>query len=174
MFFNLLSHPEIGLYISLFITACFVIAFVLSYKNYGTNPSVFITSAVLFVNFAIANNALYVFLENPEPNIQNYYINWVGYNALSIIAIIVTHMIMRIRHHMVSVLSMYLLLVNVIMYLSMHIDIIINGNREPWLLWQLYTPVVNFSEMGLASILIIYSLYCLLHIKHEPVEQKGI
>jgi hypothetical protein len=174
MFFNLLSHPEIGLYISLFITACFVIAFVFSYKNCRVNPSVFITSAVLFINFVIANNALYAFIENPEPNIENYYINWVGYNALSIIAIIVTHLVMRTKHHVVSLVSMYLLLINVIMYLSMHIDIIINGNREPWLLWQLYTPVVNVSEIGLAAILIIYSHNCLINKKHEPTAQKGI
>lgn len=161
MFYKLLSHPDIGQYISIFITICFVVAFCLAYKNWRSNPSVFITSAILFLNFAVANNALYEFLAATEPDYENYYLNWVGYNALSIVAIITIHLLARIKHDKISVVAMYLLLINVIMYMAMHIDIIIQGNRQPWLLWSLYGPTVNLSEISTAILLSIYSAYAI-------------
>jgi len=173
MFYNLLSHPELGTYISLFITASFVVAFVFAYKNWRNSPSVFITSAVLFVNFVLANNALYDFIESAAPDYENYYLNWVGYNALSIIAVIVTHIFVRTKHHKLTITAMYMLLINVIMYLAMHIDIILRGNRESWLLWELYTPIVNMTEIGLAFMIISYSGYCLYRNKQGTQKEFG-
>jgi hypothetical protein len=173
MFFNLLSHPDIGIFISLFITASFVAAFAFAYKNWRHSPSVFITSSILFINFVLANNALYEFVESSNPDIANYYLNWVGYNALTIIAIIVVHIFVRTKHHKITITSMYLLLVNVIMYLAMHNDIILNGNREPWLLWSLYTPVVNITEIGLAFMLITHSVYFLYFKQHKTQKEIG-
>ncbi|NQZ24461.1 MAG: hypothetical protein HRT53_20745 [Colwellia sp.] len=158
MFFDLLSQPEVATTISIIIMLCFVGAFFCAYKNWRNNPSVFITSLALAANFVIANNALYEILGNPEVPTLDFYLKWVEYNSLTIIFIILSHLILRVKHHKLSVSIMYLLLVNIIAYLSMHIDIILNGNREAWWLWHAYTPVVNFTELLIAGSVIIYSV----------------
>jgi hypothetical protein len=159
MFFDLLSRPEVATSISVLIMLCFVGAFCFAYKNWRGNPSVFISSAALLVNFVIANNALYEILGDPKVPTLNFYLKWVEYNAITIIFIIVTHLILRVKHHKLTVFMICLLFINVIAYLSMHIDIILNGNREPWWLWQIYTPLVNTTELCIASSVIAYSAW---------------
>jgi hypothetical protein len=159
MFFDLLSHPEIATAISIIIMLCFVGAFFCAYKNWRNTPSVFISSAALLANFVIANNALYEILGDPKVPTLDFYLKWVEYNALTVIFIIITHLILRVKHHKLTVFIICLLFVNIIAYLSMHIDIILNGNREPWWLWQIYTPLVNTTEFCIAGSLIVYSAW---------------
>jgi len=157
MYFDLLLQPETAKTISIIIMLCFVGAFFCAYKNWHNNQSVFITSAALAANFVIANNALYEILGNPSVPALDFYLKWVEYNSLTIIFIILSHLILRVKHHKLSVSIMYLLLINVIAYLSMHIDIIINGNTKAWWLWDVYTPTVNLTELIIAGSVIIYS-----------------
>ena len=151
-----LEQPNVAATISVFIMLSFAVALYLSYKNWKENPSVFIISATLFVNFFIANNALYEFLVESKPDID-FYLRWVQYDSITIIATIVAHYICKVKHHKITSMLMYFLSVNICMYLALHIDIIENGNREPWWLWTLYTPVVNCVELVIAFSIIIYS-----------------
>lgn len=159
MFLNFFEHANIVGAISVTIMFAFILAMFFAYKNYKNNASVFITSAVLVLNFVIANNVVYEMLELTTAAGPDFYLKWVQYNALSIIAIVAIHLALGVKHHKISLVTMYLLLINVIMYLSMHIDIILNGNRTPWWLWSLYTPVVNLTEISIAVIIIVYSVF---------------
>ena len=155
-FLNVLEQPNVAATISMLIMLGFVAAFYLSYKNWKQNPSIFIISAAFFVNFFIANNALYEFLVESKPD-NDFYIRWVQYDSITVIATILAHYICKVKHHRLTSILMYLIFINIAMYLAVHIDIIENGNREPWWLWTLYTPIINFVEIAIALIIIIYS-----------------
>ncbi len=159
MYLEFLSQANIVMAISIVIMLAFIVALFFAYKNYCNNVSVFITSSVLVANFVIANNVVYEMLAITAPAGPDFYLRWVQYNALSIIAIIAIHLALGVKHHKISLVTMYLLLINVIMYLAMHIDIILNGNRTPWLLWYVYTPVVNITEISIAVMIIVYSAF---------------
>ena len=159
MFVNIIAQPDVATAISLFVTFSFVIAFIVAYKNCRNNPSVFIIGAVLFVDFVLANNALYNFLaETVITDPESFYLRWVQYDALAIICTIVCHLIFRVRHERVTMVIMYLLMFNAGMCIAMHLDIIVNGNREPWWLWTLYTPCVHLIELTIAVSLIWVSI----------------
>lgn len=155
-FLDALSKPEITATISVLIMLSFALAFYFSYQNNKSNPSVFIISAALFINFVIANNALYEFLAERKPDVD-YYLRWVQYDSLTIIGSVIAHYIFKVKHHKLTSILMYLLLVNICMYMAVHIDIIEHGNREPWWLWTLYTPVINSVEIVIAFLIIFKS-----------------
>jgi hypothetical protein len=155
-FVDAVEQPNIAAALSIFIMLLFVAAFYFAYKNYNDSPSIFIISAALFVNFFIANNALYEFLTESKSD-EYFYLRWVQYDAITVIGAIVGHYMCKVRHHKITSTIMYLLFINIGMYLALHVDIVENGNREPWWLWSLYTPVVNIVELAIAFIIIIYS-----------------
>ena len=159
MFIDILEQPEVAFMIDLVTMLGFIIALVFAYKNCRDNPSVFILASILVANFVIANNALYSMILGPSEPDGNYYLRWVQYDSLTIIATIVIHLITRIEHHKLTKTAMYLLMVNIAVYMSMHIDIIVNGNREPWMLWTLYTPIVHLIELSISASIIGYFLY---------------
>ena len=150
MFIDILSQPEVATIISLIVMFSFVIAFLFAYKNWRKYPSVFIVSSVLFVNFILANNALYVLLAGSSAPDMDFYLRWVKYDAISIITIIALHLIFRVKVSLVAKVTMWLLLCNTVYYLAMHVDIMLIGNRESWLLWTLYTPTVHMVELVIA------------------------
>ena len=155
MYVDILAQQDVATTISIFITLSFTVAFFLAYRGWRDNSSVFIISAVLFVDFVLANNALYDILVATEiTDPENFYLRWVQYDALAIIAIIVCHLIFRVKLQKITMFTMYLLMANAVMYLAMHLDIIIYGNREPWWLWTLYTPFVHLVELIIATSLI--------------------
>jgi|GEM_PF-2017275 len=168
MLIDILSQPNIATGISIFTMLCFAAAFLLAYKNWRSNSSVFIVSSVLFVNFVIANNALFNLLTNSSTPDQNFYLRWIQYDAISIVAIIAIHLILRVKNSTTAKAAMWLLLSNSIYYAAMHIDIILLGNREPWLLWTLYTPVVHLVEVAIAATL-IYSTVT-NHFHNQPAK----
>jgi hypothetical protein len=150
MFIDILSHPYVAMTISLIVMFSFVIAFLFSCKNWRNYPSVFIVSSILFVNFVLANNALYALLADSSIPDMDFYLRWVKYDAISIITIISLHLIFRVKVSTVAKVTMWLLLCNTAYYFAMHVDIMVNGNREPWLLWSLYTPTVHIIELSIA------------------------
>ncbi len=151
MFIDILSQPIVATTISLIVMFGFVIAFLFAYKNWRKHPSVFIVSSVLFVNFVLANNALFALLANSSSPDIDFYLRWVKYDAISIITIIVLHLIFRVKVSVVAKVTMWLLVCNTAYYFAMHVDIILNGNRESWLLWTLYTPTVHIVELIIAT-----------------------
>ena len=150
MFIDILSQPFEATSLSVASKVCFAVVFLLAAKNWRHNPSVFIISSILFVNFVLANNVLVELLSEPSQPDENFYLRWVTYDALSIVSVILWHLVLRVKIEKITKVSMWLLLGNTIYYLAMHLDIIVNGNREPWLLWTLYTPTIHLVELVVA------------------------
>ena len=171
MYLDFLSQADVVKAISISITLAFIVSIVVAYKNCRNNPSVFIAAAVLAANFVIANNAVYEMLGFGPKQDLDFYLRWVEYNSLTIIAIIVIHLLTNIKHHKITVFSMYLLQINIIAYIAMHVDIIVKGNREPWILWQIYTPVVNVTEISIAMLIIAYSIN---YLRKDKTEKEGM
>jgi hypothetical protein len=167
MYFDLLNNLEISQILDITVTLGFIGAFLLSYKNWRGNPSVFITSVILFGCFVVANNAFNYFLasDNSQPD-YHFYLRWLEYDVLAIIAIIIVHLITRVKFHKVTSLTMYLLAINTITYLAMHIDIMVLENRESWWLWSLYSPSTLLVEF---AIIISLSAVSIFRIKENAV-----
>lgn len=156
MFYSDVDVVEV---IDLIITSSFLIAFLLSMKNWREHPSVFIVSAIFVINYVIAANIFQVLVDTGGTmDVNYYYLRWIKYDSLTVIAIIITHLVLRVKHSHAASLAMYLLMVNVFLYLAMHIDIAKQGNKEPWWLWDLYTPLINTVALSISSILIVSSL----------------
>ena len=160
MYFDVLSDQFIIQTISICITFLYLAAFILSAKNWRVSPSVFILSSILFVNFFVANNNLYglLFEERDIPT-EVYYLNWLRDDAISIIITILGHLILRVKVQTIVAVSMWILLINTVLYAAMHIDIVLLDNRtEPWWLWSIYSLVINTVEFLIATLIIIYQL----------------
>lgn len=149
----------------------FVVAFYLCYKNWRHSPSIFIVAAVLFVNFVLANNVLFDLLKNSSEPDYNFYLRWVQYDAISIISIIMLHLIFGVKSTVTTRVVMWLLFTNTLYYLAMHVDIIVNGNREPWWLWTLYTPTVHIIELIISLALIATSTISINKRNKQPAMQ---
>lgn len=148
MFIDILLQPDVATIISVISMVIFAVVFLFSAKNWRENPSAFIISSILFVNFVLANNALVNVLSAPTQPDNDFYLRWVRYDAFSIISVVLLHLVLRVKIEKITKICMWLLLANTIYYLAMHLDIIVNGNREPWMLWTLYTPVIHLVELS--------------------------
>lgn len=153
MIIDILSQPTVATTISVISMVIFAVVFLLSAKSWRVSSSVFIISSILFVNFVLANNALVEVLSTPTQPDNDFYLRWVRYDAFSIIAVVLLHLVLRVKIEKTTKICMWLLLANTIYYLAMHLDIIVDGNREPWLLWTLYTPTIHLVELSVAVIL---------------------
>lgn len=163
MYFDLLNNPETAQIIDLLVMLGFIGVFILSYKNWRINPSVFITSVILFGCFVIANNTFeYFWLSDNTQSDYSFYLRWLQFDVLAIIAIISIHLITRIRFHKATSATMYLLAINTVTYLSMHIDIMVLENRDAWWLWTWYTPSILLVEF---AIIITLATISILEIK---------
>lgn len=161
MYLDVLIDKYILQMISVIITLLFLVAFVLSAKNWRGSMSVFILSFVLLVNFFISNNSLIAMLigERDIPT-EVYYLNWLRDDAIAIIITIIVHLIVRVKIQKTTAFALQLLLINSAMYAAMHIDIVVLNNRtEPWWLWSIYSVVVNSVEFLIAALIIFYQLY---------------
>ncbi|KGJ87730.1 hypothetical protein [Colwellia psychrerythraea] len=169
MYFDLLNNPETAQTIDLWVMLGFIGVLILSYKNWRVNPSVFITSIILFGCFVVANNTFEYFWlsDNTQPD-YNFYLTWLQFDVLAIIAIISVHLITRVRFHKATSAIMYLLAINTVTYLSMHIDIMVLENREAWWLWTWYTPSILLVEF---TIIITLATISILEIKKQVISQ---
>ncbi|MDO6426194.1 hypothetical protein Q4489_04180 [Thalassotalea sp. 1_MG-2023] len=160
MYLDLITDKITIQALSVVITFLYLVAFILSAKNWRSSPSVFLLSCILFVNFFIANNSLYglLFEERDIPT-EVYYLNWLRDDVISIIATILSHLILRVKVQKITVFALWVLVINTVMYATMHIDIVVLNNRtEPWWLWGIYSVVVNTVEFIVAVLIIAFQL----------------
>ncbi|WP_281555900.1 hypothetical protein [Thalassomonas sp. RHCl1] len=137
------------------ILSMYFAAFLLSAKNWREQKSVFIASAILALNILITSDSFQIFIDMDTYAGTDFYLRWIEFESLSIIAIIIIHLLFRIPHSRVTSFVMYLLTINVFFHLAMHIDIIENRNRTSWWLWDLYTPTMNIVTLSIAALMII-------------------
>ncbi|WDD99864.1 hypothetical protein [Thalassomonas actiniarum] len=136
----------------------FLAAFLLLAKNWREQKSVFIVSGILLLNIIITAETFSIFIDMDTYSGTDFYLRWVQFDSLSIIAIIIIHLLFRIPHSRVASVVMYLLIINVFFFLAMHIDIIESGNRTHWWLWDLYTPTINIVRLSIVSLMIISAI----------------
>ena len=169
MYFDLLNNPDTVKLIDFLVMLGFIGVFVLSYKNWRVNPSVFICGIILFSCFVVANNTFEYFwlTDNTQPD-YNFYLRWLEYDVLAIISIITVHLVTRVKLHKATFAIMYLLAINTITYLAMHIDIMVLENRESWWLWTWYTPSTLLVEL---SIIITLATISILEIRKQVIAE---
>ena len=133
----------------------FLSAFLLSARNWREQKSIFIASAILALNFVVTGSTFQLFIDMDTYKGTDFYLRWIEFDSLSIIAIIISHLLFRIEHSRVTSIAMYLFTINVFFHLAMHIDIMESGNRVSWWLWDLYTPAINIISLSMATLMII-------------------
>ena len=158
-YFDLLSNPETAQKIDHVVMLGFTVVCIMSYKNWRVNPSIFISCIIMFCCFVVANNTFNYFWlsDNTLPD-YNFYLRWLQFDVLAIIAIISVHLITRVKFHKATSATMCLLAINTVTYLSMHIDIMVLENRETWWLWTWYTPSILLVEFAIIITLATISI----------------
>ncbi|WDE06199.1 hypothetical protein SG34_004515 [Thalassomonas viridans] len=147
----------IGIF-DLVVLLVFVAAFLLNAKNWREQKSVFIASAIFALNILITGDTFSIFIDMETYSGTDYYLRWIEFDSLSIIAVIIIHLLFRIEHSRVTSIAMYLLAISIFFHLAMHVDIIENGNRSSWWLWDLYTPAINIFGLSIAALMIISAI----------------
>jgi hypothetical protein len=142
------------------IVILYLCGFLMSYKNWRTQSSVFIFAAFQMANITFASNMFNEFVIQPkEIRVEVYYLDMLRDDLLTILAIIVTHFILRVKIHKTVSAAIFLLLLNSVLYLFMHIDIVILEHKSaPWVWWDdFYTYFINSNEVLVAFIIIVFS-----------------
>lgn len=75
------------------------------------------------------------------------YLNWFLYDLITILVISFWLLLKSIKFFTASIYVTTGLLLNACFMLSMHYDIFILGNREPWLLWSVFSIGVNLLDL---------------------------
>jgi len=75
------------------------------------------------------------------------YLNWFLYDLITILVISFWLFVKSVKLFTASIYVIAGLLLNASFMLSMHFDIFILGNREPWLLWSVFSIGVNLLDL---------------------------
>jgi len=75
------------------------------------------------------------------------YLNWFLYDLITILVISFWLLVKSVKLFTASIYVIAGLLLNASFMLSMHYDIFILGNREPWLLWSVFSIGVNLLDL---------------------------
>lgn len=161
MILESLQNVELAKTINSFIVLLFLWGFFMSYKNWRSNPSVFILASVFLASFTFGSNVFneYV-LHLDETPIEYYYLDYIRDDLLAIVAVMLAHFALKINVQKVTVITLSILLLNSLMYAFMHIDIVeLQNKTAPWTWWDsFYTVFINAIEILVASIIILHSL----------------
>lgn len=90
------------------------------------------------------------------------YFDWAIHDAITIVSLIIAYGIVRLS----SASLLYLitgLSINMLLMLSMHLDVYIYGNQEPWILWDIYLYSVNVIDLTMVVALIVDRDFLGLH-----------
>lgn len=112
-------------------------------------PSLIVTSGAVFISYFISDH-YYNFSTT-----RDFYLEYFTYDWATITFICLCHLIFRVQHHKASVYIYIGLLLNSLLFLAMHVDIVVRGNSETWWLWKLYSLGVNVLDFIMICALII-------------------
>jgi hypothetical protein len=159
MLLDSIANIELAKYLNYFIVILYLSGFLISYKNWNLQPSVFIFTAFQMANITFASNIFNEFIQPKEIIVEVFYLDMMRDDLLTMLAIIVTHFILRVKIHKTVSAAIFLLLLNSVLYLFMHIDIVILEHKSaPWVWWDdFYTYFINSNEMLVAFIIIVFS-----------------
>ena len=131
-----------------------VFVFALDIKRKTT---LLLSSFIMMVSYS-ASDYLFTWL-----SIENsVYLEWVLYDYATIFALFLTYSFIgkATRSFIYIIVG---LLINSMLSLSIYYDLYLNGNREPWFLWDLYTFGVNIIDLTMIIALIVDRDFLGLH-----------
>ncbi|MCF7501281.1 hypothetical protein [Pseudoalteromonas sp. L1] len=83
------------------------------------------------------------------------YFNWFLYDLITITVIVSWLYIKKVQYFTAVYYVIIGLFINACLVLSLHIDIYILNNREPWALWSLFSVGVNFLDILMIIAMIV-------------------
>ena len=155
-----ISNIELAKLINNAIIVLSLCGFLMSYKNWRVNSSIFIFASIQLANITFASNVFNEFvLQIKESAVETFYLDMVRDDLITIIVIIFVHFILKVKINKITTIAISILLLNSLMYSFMHIDIVILQHKAaPFIWWDdFYTVFINTIEILVASIIIAYS-----------------
>ncbi|TMO48218.1 hypothetical protein [Pseudoalteromonas ruthenica] len=106
-------------------------------------------SSVMAISYVVSDH-FYDFFSGAD-----VYLTWVVYDLVTLGLILPALFLGRKRVCAGVVYVLIGLVVNSILYLSIHWDLNIRGNTEPWWLWTFYSMGINLSDLTMIVALIV-------------------
>jgi hypothetical protein len=87
--------------------------------------------------------------------VVHYYPIWIIHSAVTSTAIILLHILLKVKFHHVNHYIIYSLLAITFLNLAMYIDIIVMGNKEPYWLWTVFSYGENMINIFMFSSIMV-------------------
>ena len=121
------------------------------------DTTLLLSSFIMMISYTVSDY-FYTWLSIRE----SVYIEWAIYDIVTIAALMCIYK--TINNTTPSFLYLIVgLSINSVLFLSMYLDMYIFKNQEPWLLWDVYTYTVNFTDLVMIVVLIIDRDFLGLH-----------
>ena len=121
------------------------------------NTTLLISSIIMMISYS-ATDYLYTWISYYNTT----YFDWAIHDAIAIVSLLIAYSIVKFS----SPSFLYLIVglsINMLLVLSMHLDVYIYGNQEPWLLWDIYLYSVNTIDLIMVVALIVDRDFLGLH-----------
>jgi len=101
---------------------------------------ILVSSFTMFLSYFISDDFFNLFA------LPEIYITWFIYDLVTLV--IILGFSYGLKEKVPSCIKYLIvgLTINSTLFFAMHIDIVINGNKERWLLWDVYTVAVNLVD----------------------------
>jgi len=136
MYLDSITGQLVGIFIEWGVLMAFL--FNLSTSINKVDKSPLILSAIMALSYFVTD----VIKLSDAP-----YLNWFLYDLITILVLSFWLLVKSVKLFTASIYVIAGLLLNASFMLSMHYDIFILGNREPWLLWSVFSIGVNLLDL---------------------------
>lgn len=151
MYFDL---SKIGIYFDSIIVAGLVTGFLLNLLFHilkvKSNLSLVITSGILSSSYLLSN--IYLDLSLAKSSL---YLSWFFYDLFTIAVLFFGHFKLKLKRCTALYYVCYCLFFNSLLYLGIHTDLIILGNKEDWWFWSFYSAGILLSDCIMVVTVII-------------------
>ena len=107
-------------------------------------------SIVMFISYFISDHFYDVFGTTTD-----IYLTWFMYDLVTLSLLLPILFVSKSKISSGSTYVILGLLINSMLFLSMHLDIAVKGNREEWWLWNLYSIGINVVDFFMIVVLIV-------------------
>ncbi|PAJ72120.1 hypothetical protein CJF42_22885 [Pseudoalteromonas sp. NBT06-2] len=114
---------------------------------------ILVSSFIMFLSYFISDDFFNLFA------LPEIYITWFVYDLVTLCLIFGFAYILKEKIPSSIKYIIVGLIINSLLFLAMHIDIVINRNQERWLLWDIYTVGVNLVDFIMIIALIFNKDY---------------
>jgi hypothetical protein len=156
-----LLSGKIEFYISMSVNIFFAIVFIYHYIKTETNNSIKILAGCLCLSMAAIHFFIAYRSGLDKSSLLYYHLTVNNYlllmvlNSVTVIMVFLLHRLLNVRFHYVGYYVYRCIFFSIVLNLSMHIDIIVGGNREANWLWTLYSYGENTLNIIIFSSVLI-------------------